>query len=218
MAGVTTVVFDFDGTLVSRDSFLDFSVRYCLRRPWRLLLLVAVLPLAAVLALRWKRRALSALLWAMTFGSSTRSFVAALRRYAIQTLTGYAHEAIFVELTCHVLAGRRVVIATGSLPCLVHALFGARNVPRLPVVGSRFRRRWGGLVVETHCVGPVKVRELARRLGISEWSSVYTDSFADRFLMRRARDVTLVGPTERTLLLTRNLIAPDVALRVLPPS
>jgi phosphatidylglycerophosphatase C len=214
----STVVFDFDGTLVGRDSFLDFATRYCLRRPARVLLLVAMLPLAALLRLRSSRAALSALLWAITIGTSTRSFVVALQRYAARTLARCAHEAIFQELHRHLQAGDRVVIATGSLPVLVHGLFRARRLAYLPVVGSRMKSRWGGLVVDTHCVGRTKPRELERRLGIVEWSTLYTDSFADRSLMRRARDITLVGPNPRTLACTRRLIDAGTRLRVLPPA
>src|SRR4051812_30695663 len=105
------VIFDFDGTLVSRDSFLDFSFGYCARRPARLLLMLGLLPLALLLAIRSQSRAASVLLWAMTVGASTRGFVLALRRYARDTLPSYANEAIFGELARHLAAGDRVVIA-----------------------------------------------------------------------------------------------------------
>jgi len=202
----TVVVFDFDGTLVSRDSFFDFSRRYCLARPARLLLLASLLPLASLVALRSRDRAGSILLWAMTVGASTRAFVLELRRYARDTLPIYANELVFAELSQQVQAGARVVIATGSLPLLVRGLFDARKCARLPVAGSRFRRRFGGLVAETHCIGRVKVRELRRKFGISEWSAVYTDSIADRSLMRGAREITLVLPNRRSEQLTRRLI------------
>ena len=212
------VVFDFDGTLVSRDSFLDFSRRYCFGRPARLPLLALVLPLSLLVALRSRRRAGSLLLWAMTVGGSTRAFVLALRLYARDTLPSYANELVFSELSRQVQAGARVVVATGSLPLLVRGLFDARKVGRLPIVGSRFRRRFGGLVAETHCIGRVKVRELQRRLSISEWSAVYTDSFADRSLMRGARDITLISPSPRTEQLTRRFIDRRTTLRVLRPT
>ena len=86
------VVFDFDGTLVSRDSFFDFALGYCLRRPARLLAVGAVLPLAMLLVLRSRAAAGSVVLWAMTVGSSTRAFVRALRSYATGTLPRYANE------------------------------------------------------------------------------------------------------------------------------
>lgn len=173
------VVFDFDGTLVNRDSFFDFSVQYCMARPERLLIVMATVPLAMLAAVRSRATAGSVLLWAMTVG--------------------------------------RVVIATGTSPLLVRGLLSARRFGRLPIVGSRFRRRWGGLVIETHCTGTTKVQELERRLGIAKWSVVYTDSFADRWLLSRAEDITLVGPSSRTLLRTRRLIGESTSLRVLRP-
>ena len=209
------VVFDFDGTLVNRDSFLDFSFRYCARRPARLLLVCALAPLAILLATGSQAMAGSVLLWAMTVGGSPRRLVLALRRYARDTLPGYANEAIFRELARHIEAGDAVVIATGSVPLLVRGVLEARKLGRLPVVGSRFGGKWGGLVASTHCVGPVKTHELGSRLGIVAWSTVYTDSFADRSLLKRAEHVTLVSPSRRTLRRTQRLLPQGASLRVL---
>jgi len=209
------VVFDFDGTLVKRDSFLDFACGYCARRPGRLLLVLALLPVALPLSLRSWQRAASLLLWGMTLGTTTRSFVRALRRYATDTLPGHADDAIFDELSAQLQAGNRVVIATGSMPLLVRSLLRARKVGPVPIVGTRLRRRWGGLVTHTHCIGKTKIRQLQLRLGISEWSTVYTDSFADRSLLRGARNITLVSPSGRTLRRTQRLIDDATALRVL---
>jgi phosphatidylglycerophosphatase C len=217
-SAAAVVVFDFDGTLVSRDSFLDFALRYCATRPLRLFIVSCFLPFAVALRLRSLKSAGSLLLWAMTVGTSTRYFVGALRRYAKSTLPRYTNEPIFAELTRHLGEGSRVIIATGTMPLLVRALLNARNLGSVPVVGSRLRRRWGGLVPETHCIGGTKRFELKRRFGIVEWSAVYTDSFADRSLLSRARDITLVDPSRRTLSRTRRLIdEATTALRVLRP-
>jgi phosphatidylglycerophosphatase C len=211
------VVFDFDGTLVSRDSFIDFSTRYCSARPARFLLIIPLLPLSLLLLLvRSQGAAGSVLLWGMTLGTSTRSFVLALREYASRTLPSFAHDSIFEELV-KLREGHQVVIATGSVPVLVRGLLAARKLGRLPVVGTRLRRKWGGLTTETHCTGSVKVEELERRYRITEWSTVYTNSFSDRALISRAPAVTLVGPSARTLRRTRDAIGPDTPLRVLWP-
>lgn len=211
----SVVVFDFDGTLVSRDSFLDFALSYCLRRPARLLLVIALLPLALLYSFRSARRGASLLLWGLTLGTSTRSFARALRRYAAEILPTYANEAIFVELAAQLQAGHRVVIATGTMPVLVRGLLRARQLSPIPIVGTRLRRRWGGLTAETHCIGRAKVRELQRKLGIVEWSAVYTDSFADRSLLSRAQHITLIAPSKRTLRRTQSLIDATIVLRVL---
>jgi len=209
------VVFDFDGTLVTRDSFLDFAFAYCVRRPLRFLLILSLFPLALVLSLHSRSRGASLLLWAMTLGTSTRRFAAELKRYARHMLPAYANEAIFLELAQQLQAGQRVVIATGTMPLLVRGLLSVRQLGPIPIVGSRLRRRWGGLVAETHCIGRTKVHELERKLGILAWSTVYTDSFADRALLRGAKSITLVAPSRRTLLRTQRLIDGTTALRVL---
>jgi phosphatidylglycerophosphatase C len=217
-AASEVVVFDFDGTLVRRDSFMDFAVRYCRSRPARLVLLCAVSPLAGVFALRSIAAGSSVLLWAMTVGTSTRCFLLALRAYATRTLPQHAHSSIFQELTRHLQAGRRVVIATGSVPSIVRGLLSARGLGRLPIVGTRLRSKWGGLIADTHCTGKTKVDELQSRFGIVEWSMVYTNSFADRALISRARHITLVCPSRRTLLSTQRLIDGAQVLRVLNPN
>lgn len=213
----TTAVFDFDGTLVSRDSFIDFALRYCAARPLRLLALAAVLPLAALMGLRSRQATASVLLWAMTVGTSARRFLQALSKYSKQVLPRYAHASVFAELSRQASAGSRVVIATGTLPVLVRGLLEARGLPRLPVAGSRLRGRWGGLLVETHCTGRVKLGQLERRFGVASWSAVYTDSFADAPLMSRASDITLVSPNRRTLRRTSGLLAHGATLRVMQP-
>jgi phosphatidylglycerophosphatase C len=217
MAPVPVVVFDFDGTLVRGDSFLGFSARYCLARPLRLILVLAVLPVVLLTVARWRNAAGSLLLWAMTVGISARRFVKALRSYAERALPERAYAEVFEELERHLAAGSRVVIATASLPTLVRVLLRARNMQSLPIVGTRLRSGWCGLLVETHCIGRMKVKELGRRLHIEHWSSVYTDSIADRSLMRAARHITLIAPNGHTLASAQRLVAPNATLRVLQP-
>jgi phosphatidylglycerophosphatase C len=211
------VVFDFDGTLTCRDSFLDFCVRYCLQRPARFLLLAPLAPLALLLLMHSQGAAGSVLLWAMTVGTSPREFLDDLKRYARRTLPLYAHDAIFGELTRHVSEGRRVLIATGSVPVLARELLAARGLGRVSTVGTRLERRCGGFIARVHCTGYVKLAELQRRFGVTAWSCVYTNSFSDRALMTRASRITLVCPSERTLKLTTRLAGAVVPLNVLRP-
>lgn len=212
------VIFDFDGTLTSRDSLLTFCISYGKAHPSRLLLVLLVAPLALLLLVRSQGAAGSLLLWALTLGRPSRELVRALRRYAHQTLPSYAHDSIFNELQRHVDEGSQVAIATGSLPLLVRELFAARQLKPIPIVGTRLRRKLGGWITQTHCTGHVKVEELRRRLSIKAWSSVYTNSIADRALIARAASVTLVNPSARTLRITQALSEGKKSLRVLRPT
>lgn len=210
------VIFDFDGTLVGRDSVLDFCFRYAASRPWRFLLLALVAPCAAWCWLRSTRRAASVLLWALTLGTSTRRFVLALRQYSAAVLPRYAHPRLVDEVRTHLQDGAYVLLATGSLPTLVRGFLRTQGLPPLPVAGSRLVRRHGGLVAVTHCVGKTKLRELERRFAITAWSQVYTDSWADAPLMSRAQVVTLVGASDATQLRARSLLEGRGALRSVP--
>jgi phosphatidylglycerophosphatase C len=214
------IVFDFDGTLTCRDSFLDFCARYGLSRPFRLLfLLLPLAPLGLLLALLWSRGVGgSVLLWAMTVGTPPRSFVSALKRYARGRLARSVHEPILSELTRHREEGHRVIIATGSLRMLVRELLAARGVGRVATVGTRLERCCGGWIAPVHCTGSVKVDALRLRYGVSAWACVYTNSFADRALMSRARNITLVCPSSDTLRrTTRFSEASSIPLRVVRP-
>jgi phosphatidylglycerophosphatase C len=218
MRAPRTVVFDFDGTLVSRDSLLDFCFRYSIRRPWRIALALAVLPLAVLALTRSQGAAGSVLLWAMTVGTSSRRFVFSLRRYAREALPTRVFESLLVELRGHVVAGDRVLIATGSLPTIVRGLLRARGLPPLSVVGSRLHKRFGGFVVSIHCVRSTKVVELRRRFGLERWQHVYTNSFSDAPLIARASEVTLVCPNQRTLRGTERILGPQRTFRVERPT
>jgi phosphoserine phosphatase len=211
------VVFDFDGTLTSRDSLVDFSFAYARAHPARLPFVILLAPVSMLLLARSQKAAGSVLLWAMTVGVSPRSFVRALRRYARSTLRRHTREPVFLELERQLDAGARVVIATGSLPVLVRELLLARGIARIPVAGSKLKRCLGGFVSRTHCTGQVKVDELERRFGITSWTAVYTNSISDRALMSRAQQITLVCPSSRSLRLTRLLASGDKNLRVVCP-
>jgi len=99
--------------------------------------------------------------------SSTRRFVLTATNLRKSHAARLRQRCVFAELSQHLRDGSHVVIADGHHATLVRGLLSARQLGRLPIVGSRLRRQWGGLVVATHCVGRVKVVELRRKLASS---------------------------------------------------
>jgi phosphatidylglycerophosphatase C len=218
MAGEPVVaVFDFDGTLVHGDSVTRFALDYLLRRPVRLLFVLPFVP--PVLALlpfhRTRTPGVSLFWWALSFCTPTRSLVEALRSYGAAGLVRHVNETTFGELGARLARGEVVVIATAAPPVIVHALLRARGLAGARVVGTRSRRRFGGLVARPHCIGETKVHELRRRFGLGGWAAVYTDSAFDLPLIRRAASVTLVEPSRFTLARVERELARQVPLRVL---
>lgn len=191
------VVFDFDGTLVSGDSFAAFLTAFCLAHPLRIPLVVAAVPFVLVARMRSLTRAVSLLLWVATFGVPARPFVVAMKSYGRGVLPKRIHPNVFGELVAHVERGARVVIVTGCHPLIVRAFLRGQNLPGVRVLGTRLARRRGGFVAAVHCIGRNKVAELRKWLGLTSFALVYTDSALDLPLVARADAVTLVNPNRR---------------------
>lgn len=213
----TVSVFDFDGTLVHGDSVTRFAVGYLARRPGRLLFMLPFLPASvALLPFHATRTPGVALFWwALTCGTGTRPFVAALRGFAETTLAEHVNETTFAELAARLSRDEDVVVATAAPSVIVHGLLRARGLRGARVVGTRCVRRFGGFVPSPHCIGATKVTELRRRCGLEAWTEVYTDSAFDLPIVLRAASVTLVEPSRRTLARVERALTSGVPLRVL---
>jgi phosphatidylglycerophosphatase C len=171
-----------------------FAVEYLLRRPVRLLLLLPALPLALALMLVGPTRTLgvSVFWWLLTCGTPARPLARALRAYARTTLAARGNVVTLAAFARHLGRGDRVVVATAAPALVVHQFLRERGLAGARVVGTRLLRCSGGLVTAPHCIGVTKVKELERRLGVTHWAAVYSDSALDLPLMTHASAVTLV--------------------------
>ncbi|HWP09496.1 MAG TPA: HAD family hydrolase [Polyangiaceae bacterium] len=220
MEPARVVVFDFDGTLVHGDSVTGFAIEYLRARPLRLLLMLPFLPLALLLMLVGASRSagVSFFWWLLTWGTRARVVGEALRTYTRRTLAQRGNGATLAALADHDKKGDLVIVATAAPASVVHHLLRARGLPPARVVGTLVKRRFGGLVTRPHCIGAVKVRELERRLGITRWAEVYSDSALDLPLMRQASAVILVEPNAMSRSLVERALAGKVPVRVLRDS
>jgi phosphatidylglycerophosphatase C len=193
-----TVLFDFDGTLISADSFGAFLLQFLRRRPARFLAFVAASPfvLPWLLAHRTRPRAFSILLWISTAGHHRDTWDAAMAEFAEQLAS--ADRSVHTEgidlVREHISAGDRVLIVTGCAEDLAQAICDRLGVGDVEIVGSRIARRWGGVVVLEHCIGRQKVKRLRTEYGLSTWKHVYTDHIVDLPLMKLAKGSTMVNP------------------------
>ncbi len=198
------VVFDFDLTLTRWDT-ADRFFRWLLRRDWwRMVLIVAALPIAGPLMLVRSTRIwpIRFAVWVATLGRANDD-LRALSEEHIQSLP-MGHAAVFLpdavqRLQSHLDRGDRVVIATGCIEALAQALLQHAGLGQVPLVASTLRPFLGGLAREQHCFGRNKIPMLSARGFAPPWAVVYTDHRADLPILRLGRERYLISPAPECL-------------------
>ena len=195
-------LFDLDDTLLDHDSFARFSVHLLRRNPARLAAALLLSPLGAAAFTRraWRIRAGSILLWLGTVGVSDLRLDRIVQGYLRQLgVSDRIRPGGAEALARHFAAGDGVTVVTGCAERLAVPLCRAID-PRIRVVASTLRRRWGGLVADRHCYGPRKVEMLAEtEAGIGTGGEIvagYGGSVSDGPMLDLARTAVLVNLPE----------------------
>lgn len=199
----TTVLFDFDGTLVRGDCAAAWLRGQLTESTWRRLAAGLSWPFLRPGFAWWRSAWLPASFytWLATVGRTPEAlhearedFLRDCARRRDDLLIAPAVE----RLNMHLDAGDRVVIVTGAEAGLAKALWRALGGAEVELVGSRVRPAFGGYVGVEHTIGPRKLAALAR-LGIHPpFAAVYTDSAVDLPLLCETARPVLVRPDPRS--------------------
>jgi len=215
-----TVLMDLDDTLLDHDSFTRFLNRLLRRNPVRLIAAAVLLPFVALLLARprWKLRGASLLLWVATVGIRQTSLDAIVDRYVTDMrVRERLRQAGAEALDRHIQQGDTVVVVTASADLLALRLCVDID-PRIEVVASSLRRRFGGLVSGRHCHGRRKVEMLVERGLADEVVAAYGDSLADAPMLDLARKAFLINMSASTIARVRAaLVRPEEIVEVTWP-
>ena len=182
-------LFDFDGTITTRDVYPGF-LQYCSPR-WRVVLGWIVLAVPYVGMKRrwvspdWMRRAAA---WATFAGASERRVREAGERYARDVIPGLLRPEAMAQLDWHRAQGDRIVVVSGSMDaylapwCRAHGIEVVCNQP-----AARGGRMTGFFAAED-CANEGKVRRLRAVLDPADYPVVYAygDTEADRAMLALA--------------------------------
>lgn len=182
-------IFDFDGTIISRDSLPDFLIQTCgwkdflLRLPWIILLKGAAL--TGILSThRTKELVISSFLR----GLKTEDFQQACFKYASRIPT-LIYPAALKEIRKHQKEGNKIAIISASIPDWIRPwaeTVGIRLVEgtELEIKGETLTGRFS----TPNCKGGEKVRRLRKLFPefINETLYVYGDSSGDKELLALA--------------------------------
>lgn len=205
-------VFDLDGTLTRRDTFLPFLCGYLGRYParaWRLLFLpLALVWIVSVLSRatghgpratqQTRRTAIKqAVLRAFVGGAPHTGIAAWGESYAARVADKGLRPGCLAALRDHLAAGDRVLLATASFDVYVAPL--ARRLGIEEVICSRLAWDGAGRVAGIdggNCRDREKLRRVRTRLGADGAGVIaYSDSHADMPLLEWAERAVAVSPT-----------------------
>lgn len=197
-----TVVFDFDGTLVADDTGLCFYRWLLERSRWRRALVYSSTPAIVPLLIPG---------WSRLFGVNVACYLSSafqgqslfsLREAFIRDHFG-GGAAVYAEgleeLRQHQLAGRDVLIISGSPRWLLHGVIKYLGLRDCTLIASECEITGSGLLLREHCFSGHKV-VMARRRGFdpSSWVIGYTDSRADIPMLEYCRTRVLINGSSRS--------------------
>lgn len=182
-------IFDFDGTIISRDSLPDFLIQTCgwkdflLRLPW-----IILLKGAALTGILSTHRAKELVISSFLRGLKTEDFQQACFKYASRIPT-LIYPAALKEIRKHQKEGNKIAIISASIPDWIRPwaeTVGIRLVEgtELEIKGETLTGRFS----TPNCKGGEKVRRLRKLFPefINETLYVYGDSSGDKELLALA--------------------------------
>lgn len=204
------VVFDFDKTITSIDTFTRLIVFLINQNIWRQCVAILFLPIIYSLnAFKISKPcAVSLALWIASAGLNRRYLVQLIKRYSDQRKALGIHDVMrqraFYSIKLHLALGHRVIIVSASSRIWIRHLLGPTISSNVTIIGSRLKFRWSGLILKTWCYGKYKLYHLNQR-GVSQFNlrTIYTDSVSDIVLMKHARNrcfVNVQTKLQKTLL------------------
>lgn len=182
-------LFDFDGTLTTRDVYPGF-LQYCSPR-WRVVAGWVVLALPYLGMKRgwvspdWMRRVAAFVTFA---GADAQRVRAAGERYAREVIPALLRPEALAKLEWHRAQGDRIVVVSGSMDCYLDAWCRARGIEVVCNQPASRHGRMTGFFATEDCANDGKVRRLRALLDPSAYPVVYAygDTAADRAMLALA--------------------------------
>ena len=212
------VVFDFDHTLYDGDSGSHLFKWLLQRNPLRTLAALLATPLLGPMVawLPTRRWGISGYVWLGTIGLHRRRDLDLLiDLYVARQAASLEARLLPVALEvmhAHLLAGDRVLIATGAPPELAREILRFVAHERVPVIGTRVGPRFGAVMARRHCHAEEKVRMIREAGYVGEIAVAYSDSAVDLPLLRAATAPVVVNPKPDAIALFRQELPPGTPI------
>jgi len=198
-------LFDFDMTIVSRDSGYEF-VKYRLKsNPIRRIAAIAITPIAMLFYASRRMRLVSHsfYMWIATFGLDADDLIKTRNNfvefYCSQT-GAKAYKEALKTIDHHLESGHKVYIVSGAPEWAIKMISKNFGIKNCEIIGSIEKPLMGGLIYLQHCYGHRKV-ELLRNIITTNSQKIYgySDSAADIPLLSICTHKHIINPRKSHL-------------------
>lgn len=204
------IVFDLDGTLTKRDTYLPFLLGYLFRHPWRFIRTLH-LPFAVLihlLGLRSNSWLKQVFLKACMGDLSRKSLIPWVKNFTQSLLHSGLRAGAIKKLHQYKKDGATLVLVSASLDIYVEEIgysLGFKHIICTQVKWDENDCLMGELLTE-NCYGHEKVRRIIKWLRENQQEHVdiaYTDHHSDLPLLQWANVGVAVNPTEKLRLVSQ---------------
>ena len=188
---MTLALFDFDGTITSKDSFGDF-IAYAVGRKKLVIGALFLSPMLLAYALglirSWKAKELVSTYFFR--GWDSRKFEGLASKYSQERLPHIVREIALERIEWHKLRGDRVVVVSASIDLWLTDWCATCDVDliatKLEIKEGHVTGRFAG----KNCSGKEKVRRIEERYDVKSFDYIYAygDSPGDRAMLDMANE------------------------------
>ena len=192
------VVFDFDGTLVSKDTGYQFNRWLIKKSIFRRFLTIAFLPIIATLITNSISRRFGLNIWNYIATGFQNESLFRLRKNFMHfyfTRSGsVAYAEGLNELRQHQQNGKSILIISGCPHWLLHGAVKHLGLRNINIIGSKCKVSNFALLLEKHCYKSNKLR-MSKESGYeySNWLTGYSDSRADIPMLSKCANKVLIN-------------------------
>ena len=187
---MTLALFDFDGTLSTKDSLGEFF-KYALGDTKYYLTLIKFAPIFILWQLKlMKNYKAKEILFKMFFnGINEKIFKDLAQRYSLEELDKILRKNVYAKLQEHKNNGDRVIIVSASMKCWLDAWCKKENVELISTELLFKNGKFSGKFATKNCHGIEKFNRIKNYLNIDVYDSIYAygDSNGDTQMLEMAK-------------------------------
>ena len=200
------VLFDFDKTIVNKDTGAAYMRFMLCQNPLRLLAGIVSLGFTAPFLLHAKTKTIcfSLLLYLATWGMSPRRIIDLRKTFVTKYLNDTStiiYQSARKQLLSHLQNADKVVVVSGASTWMVKSVFKQSVLPSVDFVCSEEQYTCKGLVSQFHCYGSNKVKRIQQKYNLEHYDSIigYSDSSADIPILSLCAKRYIVNPRDKCL-------------------